>query len=219
MKALLFDCDGVLVDVSESYRRAVQETARRFGAGEIDAAAIRAYKERGGLNNDWDLTLTALRERGIAADRRDVVKAFQEIYLGRDFDGLIRNEVWLCREGLLSGLAGKYALGIVTGRPAPETRFTLEHFGADGFFPVVVTQDDLAEDRGKPDPLGILTALARLGSVEGYYVGDTVDDMRAALGAGLVPIGVAPEDGGPGLLKAGAARIIRDINRIGEVLP
>lgn len=229
MKALLFDLDGVLVDVAGSYRRAIRETFRFFADAEIDEAAIRAYKDGGGLNDDWDLTLTALRDRGIAVERGRVVEAFQEIYLGKNFDGLIGNEKWLLRGEALKDLFRTFDLGIVTGRPAAETRFTLEHFGFERFFPVVITRDDLPEGRGKPDPLGIRSALAVLGRRQGFYAGDTVDDMRAARAAGLVPIGVvSPGDaGGDGsvdtagarLLAAGAHRIVRDINRIGEIWP
>ena len=223
MKALVFDLDGVLVDVSGSYRRAVKETFRYFAGRDIDDAGIEAYKGRGGLNNDWDLTHAALCEQGLSVAREKVVEAFQRIYLGDRFNGLIKNERWLVRDEVLAGLREGYDLAIVTGRPGPETRFTLTHFDVDRFFPVVITQDDLPEGRGKPDPLGIRTALAILGRTDGYYAGDTVDDMRAAAGAGLVPIGVVRGEDGrdakeAGLLAAGAARIVRDVNRIREVL-
>lgn len=61
---IVFDCDGVLIDVSESYPRAVAETTRVLveaftGAvlpGSLfDAALNSAYKQRGGFNNDWAL--------------------------------------------------------------------------------------------------------------------------------------------------------------------
>jgi len=223
MKALLFDMDGVLVDVSGSYRQAIRETVRSLSGAGISDQAIRAYKHRGGLNNDWDLTLAALEDRGIAIGRERVVAAFQELYLGREFDGLIRNAKWLFDLDALKALASVYRVGIVTGRPAAETHHTLGRFGALAHFAAVVTMDDLPPGKGKPDPQGILLALSRLGSERGYYVGDSVDDMRAARGAGLVPIGVVrPSDGRSGtealLISAGASRIVPDINRIKEVL-
>lgn len=223
MKALLFDLDGVLVDVAASYRRAVDMTVRHFSGTGIDPRGIQGYKDRGGLNNDWDLTLAVLADRGISADREAVVGVFQGFYLGEDFDGLIRDEKWLADPAVLKSLAGGFATGIVTGRPRPETCHTLGLFEARSFFRVVVTMDDLPPGRGKPDPLGIRLALSCLGLKEGFYAGDTVDDMAAARAAGLVPIGVAlPPEGKDGqearLLEAGAARVIADINRIGEVL-
>lgn len=223
MKALLFDMDGVLVDVSASYRQAVRETVRRFSGSGIGDRAIQDYKDRGGLNNDWDLTLTALADRGVVVGRDEVVAAFQEAYAGREFDGLIRNERWLVDPAALEELSASFHAGIVTGRPKAEALWTLRRFKALSYFSVIVTMDDVPPGRGKPDPLGIRLALSRLGAAEGYYAGDSVDDMRAARAAGLVPVGVVPPSdrsarAGGLLLAAGASRIVTDINRIKEAL-
>lgn len=223
MKALLFDMDGVLVDVSRSYREAIKATVRHFSGSRIDDDEIQGYKDRGGLNNDWDLTLAALEERGVSPGWRAVVDVFQSLYRGGAFDGLIRHESWRLEQAVLENLARGFRLGIVTGRPAAETLFTLRRFGVAGFFPAVVTMDDIPPGRGKPDPLGVRLAVARLGGcVDGYYAGDSVDDMKAALGAGLIPLGIVPAGAGNGqrsaLLARGAWRILDDINRIEEVL-
>ena len=63
--ALVFDCDGVLIDVRESYDLAVMETSQRIiGAltgitlpdGPLDGDTLFAFRRTGGFNNDWDLT-------------------------------------------------------------------------------------------------------------------------------------------------------------------
>lgn len=69
-KLVVFDMDGVLIDVSRSYREAVRQTARLFlrGAKGFDALPdplfplidLARLKATGGLNNDWDLTAQAL---------------------------------------------------------------------------------------------------------------------------------------------------------------
>ena len=63
---IVFDMDGVIVDVSESYRNAVRQTARLFFKGAdswkslpeplFSHADLSRVKQTGGLNNDWDLT-------------------------------------------------------------------------------------------------------------------------------------------------------------------
>ena len=223
MRALLFDMDGVLVDVSASYRRAVRETVRRFSGSGIGDRAIQDYKDRGGLNNDWDLTLAALMDRGVVVGREEVVTAFQEAYAGRDFDGLIRNERWLVDLAVLEELSASFRVGIVTGRPEAETLHTLRRFKARSCFSVVVTMDDLPPGRGKPDPRGIRLALSRVGADEGYYVGIGGRHAGGA-GGGPRPDGRRAAGGPerPGqearLLAAGAARIVPDINRIREAL-
>lgn len=69
-KLIVFDMDGVLIDVSGSYRETVRQTARLFLQGAkgfeylpdplfplVDLARL---KQTGGLNNDWDLTSQVL---------------------------------------------------------------------------------------------------------------------------------------------------------------
>ena len=63
---IVFDMDGVIIDVSRSYRDTVRQTARLFfkGAGSwknlpdplFSLTDLARVKQSGGLNNDWDLT-------------------------------------------------------------------------------------------------------------------------------------------------------------------
>ena len=71
--AVVLDIDGVLVDVADSYRRAVVETVERVHGDTIEKSAIQAFKDAGGFNNDWELTdaaaLFVLAQReGLAMD-------------------------------------------------------------------------------------------------------------------------------------------------------
>jgi HAD superfamily hydrolase (TIGR01548 family) len=54
--AVVLDVDGVLVDVADSYRRAVVETAERLCGETVPKAALQVLKDAGGFNNDWELT-------------------------------------------------------------------------------------------------------------------------------------------------------------------
>ena len=84
------------------------------------------------------------------------------------------------------------------------------------------------EDTGrkpKPDPYGVRLAMKKLGARRAVYIGDIPDDMRAARGAGALPVAVLP-DGGPDressekkLRRAGAKEIIADVTHIEEILP
>jgi phosphoglycolate phosphatase-like HAD superfamily hydrolase len=67
---IVFDMDGVIVDVSSSYRDTVRQTARLFfkGAGSwkdlpdplFSLTDLARVKQSGGLNNDWDLTFLVI---------------------------------------------------------------------------------------------------------------------------------------------------------------
>ena len=54
--AVVLDVDGVLVDVADSYRRAIVDTVERIHGRTIDVADVQRFKEAGGFNNDWELT-------------------------------------------------------------------------------------------------------------------------------------------------------------------
>jgi HAD superfamily hydrolase (TIGR01548 family) len=66
MDLLIFDMDGVLIDVSKSYRKTIQQTIQiyletflgfeRSSGGWITDEEISLFKSAGGFNNDWDLT-------------------------------------------------------------------------------------------------------------------------------------------------------------------
>ena len=57
--AVVLDIDGVVVDVADSYRRAIVESIDRVYGETIDRESIQAFKNAGGFNNDWELTYAA----------------------------------------------------------------------------------------------------------------------------------------------------------------
>jgi HAD superfamily hydrolase (TIGR01548 family) len=54
--AVVLDVDGVLVDVADSYRRAVVESVDHVYGDTLPKAGIQQFKDAGGFNNDWDVT-------------------------------------------------------------------------------------------------------------------------------------------------------------------
>ena len=73
---LIFDIDGVLADVSASYRLAIRKTSKFFTRADISFQEIQGYKNKGGFNNDWDLTERIIRERGVNAEKILIIKKF-----------------------------------------------------------------------------------------------------------------------------------------------
>jgi len=57
--AVVLDVDGVLVDVEDSYRRAIVESIDRVHGETIDRDQVQMFKNAGGFNNDWELTYAA----------------------------------------------------------------------------------------------------------------------------------------------------------------
>ncbi|GAB3036905.1 TIGR01548 family HAD-type hydrolase [Natronobiforma cellulositropha] len=57
--AVVLDIDGVLVDVADSYRRAIVESVETVYERTIRKEDIQLFKDAGGFNNDWKLTYAA----------------------------------------------------------------------------------------------------------------------------------------------------------------
>ncbi len=54
--AVVLDIDGVVVDVENSYRRAILESVETVFGDTIEKTDVQAFKDAGGFNNDWELT-------------------------------------------------------------------------------------------------------------------------------------------------------------------
>lgn len=178
-EALLFDMDGVLVDVSSSYRQAIVETAASFGVM-VTGEDIEAAKESGNANDDWELTRRLCASRGVDRPIDEVASRFEAIYAP-----LKRFEVPLIDKQTLEEWRRDYRLGVVTGRPRTDAEEFLKRSGLADCFDAVVTREDAPF---KPSPEPVVLALQQLGATRAWMVGDTVDDVEAARGAGVVPI-------------------------------
>jgi len=219
-EALLLDLDGVLADVSRSYRAAIEATARGFGV-ELEPGAITAAKARGQANDDWELTRALLAARGVELPLEAVREAFEALFQGTpQRPGLWTTERLLVEPERLEAWARRMPLAIVTGRPRGDALRFLETQGIAASIAALVTREEAAL---KPDPAPVRLALERLGVEAAWMVGDTPDDARAARAAGVVPVGVLPPGEGNGVLEdalheAGAARVLGGLDELEELL-
>ncbi|MEM1422371.1 MAG: TIGR01548 family HAD-type hydrolase [Planctomycetota bacterium] len=209
-EALLLDLDGVLADVSASYRGAIVATGRSYGV-DITGGDIAAAKRAGDANNDWALTRRLLRERGVDAPLEEVTERFQAVYLGTGGSpGLRERETLIVDRPALETLSALTRLAIVTGRPRDEAEWFLERAGVLDLFETLVCMEDAP---AKPSPEPVRRAMERLGVTRVWMVGDTPDDIASVRSAGGIGIGVeAPgeRDGSArgAMLDAGAACVL-----------
>jgi HAD superfamily phosphatase len=183
--------DGVLTEVSESYRAAIVETVGHFTGRQITRDLIQEYKNQGGWNNDWALSQKIAADLGVNVEYGDVVSEFNRRFLGNNGDGLIRRERWFPQAGLLERLMAGYELAIFTGRLRYEADISLTRFAADLRFDPIICSDDVVN--GKPAPDGLHSIQRMKPGRKLIYVGDTVDDARSARAAGVPFIGIAAE--------------------------
>jgi HAD superfamily hydrolase (TIGR01548 family) len=213
-QVLVFDMDGVLVDVTDSYRETIVRTVAHFTGKSVTRELIQDYKNQGGWNNDWALSQKMCRDLGCQIEYPAIVQHFSSIFLD---EGLIHRERWLPKDGLLDRLSDKYELAIFTGRSIREAEITLGREKVRERF-LLMTSDDV--EREKPAPDGLLRIAEMNPGKKLTYVGDTVDDARCAKAAKVPFIGIAA----PGCARReeildlfrseGAIQILEDVNEI-----
>ncbi|HAN45587.1 MAG TPA: TIGR01548 family HAD-type hydrolase [Cyanobacteria bacterium UBA8156] len=183
--ALVLDIDGVLRDVSQSYRRALADTVAHFGGERPTPQAIDALKAEGQWNNDWEASQELLRRQGIAAAFGEIVAYFQGQYRGDTGDDPTRWTGYIAQEPLLANpkffanlTAAGIPWGFFSGATRASARFVLGRLGVTA--PVLVAMEDAP---GKPDPTGLLAVADRLGADTVIYAGDTAADMLTVVAA------------------------------------
>jgi len=211
---IVFDMDGVLVDVRESYRETIVRTVEHFTGQTIPRQLIQDFKNQGGWNNDWELSQRLCADRGVTVEYDNVVAYFNHLFLDQ---GLIHRERWLPCPGFIEELAARYTLAIFTGRNTLELGITLDREGCRHRF-LSVTSDDVT--RFKPDPEGLQKIMAAHPGRELLYLGDSVDDARSARAADVPFIGIAGDDEKLAALLEieGAVAVLKNINELKDLL-
>ena len=219
---LVFDMDGVLVDVTESYRETIQRTVEHFSGRRVSRADIQDWKNRGGWNDDWALSNALIRDAGVEAEYQGVVDYFNSIFHGNGSDGLILRERWIAAEGLFERLAQRFQMAVFTGRLRWEAKLTLDRCAPHLDFDPIIGTDNVT--RPKPAPEGLLKICEQSSARRRWYIGDTVDDARCARQAQVPFIGIA-SPASPRreelvkLLKAeNAVAVLDDINQLEAVV-
>lgn len=106
-------------------------------------------------------------------------------------------------------------LGIVTTKMRATTLRALELLGLFDFMETIVSLDDV--EHAKPHPEPVAKAIQALGAKpsETLMVGDSSVDMKSAIAAGAIPVGVAWSlKGQDHLFEAGAVHMLHEMNEL-----
>ena len=217
-EVIIFDVDGVLVDVRESYQRTVLETVRHFTGKRVGRRELHEWKNRSGFNDDWTLTHAWVNQLGARFSYADVKGQFESFYWADGKRGNVAGERWLLPAKQLKRLSRRAKLAIFTGRTRAELSHTLERFDVRRYFSSIVTVESISKP--KPDPEGLLQILDGLPASRAIYLGDNVDDALAAQAAGMAFVGVLPRRSVERRIRAerlralGARTILSDVTEI-----
>jgi len=214
---ILFDIDGVIRSVENSYRLSLKKTVYKFTGWEPSYIDIDNAKNEGIWNNDWDLSLEFIKRFKKKENfnieipsREEIVKCFKEFYFGGDpkkdskyWSGFIKNEELLVDKKFFDLLEKKGIIwGFVSGAEYASATFVLEkRIGLKS--PPLISMGDAPD---KPDPKGFIDLSKKLigdklgsSNIPIGYVGDTIADINTVLNAKkeipsqkFISIGIAP---------------------------
>lgn len=215
---IVFDIDGVIRDVSGSYRRALADTVEYFTnyAYRPTVTDIDDLKSEGIWNNDWEgsqeliyryFVSQGYQREELQLDYESIVAYFQSRYRGTDtenWNGYICDEPLLLEPSYLESLTqANISWGFFSGATRGSASYVLERrLGLKS--PVLIAMEDAP---GKPDPTGLFATINLLEIAKQdqnkkqpvIYVGDTVADMHTVAKAKIldssrtwVSVGVLP---------------------------
>ncbi len=214
---ILFDIDGVIRSVENSYRLSLKKTVYKFSGWEPSYVDIDNAKNEGIWNNDWDLSLELIK-RHIKKEnlnleiplKKEIIKCFEEFYFGGDpnkdskyWSGFIKNEELLVDKKFFDSLKRNGIIwGFVSGAESASAKFVLEkRIGLQS--PPLISMGDAPD---KPDPKGFIHLSKKLiedklgeSNIPIAYVGDTIADINTVINARkeipsqkFISIGIAP---------------------------
>jgi len=217
-EVIIFDVDGVLVDVRGSFHRTVLETVRFFTGKRVTRAELHHWKSQSGFNDDWKLSTAWIHSLGGKAPYEEVKSKFVQLYWGQNGQGNVLREKWLLPRATLRRLGARSELALFTGRVRQEVDYTLSRLKVGGFFRQIVTADDVKHP--KPHPEGLLTILSGRDPTGSLYLGDNIDDALAAQAAHVPFAGVLPQSRQSRaarremFVKLHASAILKDIGQL-----
>lgn len=211
--ALIFDLDDTLVDTSESFDTVVAFLVKKWSDFPLGKNELTALRAEGGYNDDWVATQELLKRRGVAMSFEVIRQEGQRVYLKLAYE----TETLLLPEEKLAALKKRFRLLIVTGREQGEYQPIWAERLAP-YFEAVVCAGDYPELALKPSPDYLTQTVKHHNLSWACYIGNSVDDMQAAVAAGLLPIGVAQTQSAERLTEAGAKTVVSKISHLAEAL-
>ncbi|WP_019505104.1 TIGR01548 family HAD-type hydrolase [Pleurocapsa sp. PCC 7319] len=211
---VIFDIDGVIRDVGNSYRKALADTVEKFTAGgwRPTMEDLDNLKSEGIWNNDWEASqeltyryfeaLDKSREE-IALNYESIVDYFQERYRGKNpelFDGYIAQEPLLVSNNYFQQLTkDQIGWGFFSGATRGSAEYILKQ-RLQLNNPILVAMEDAPS---KPDPAGMFAAVSKIETIPAnipvLYLGDTVADMYTVVkaqeikpGRNWIGVGILP---------------------------
>lgn len=176
----IFDIDGTLIDTLEMYMPAMIETLRKHGY------QVAPEDEEATMHRLFGITgVDALKIFGVKGqDIAPMVKEWFALSYQREDRVKVLPGIPAALKELASRPGTQLAIATSKLRSEYDGHFA-KQFAFAKLFDIVITSSDTTKH--KPDPEPILAALKKMGAQpdSAVYVGDTINDLKAAHAAGV----------------------------------
>jgi len=177
IRAVLLDMDGTLVDAFRPIITALNQTLADFGLPQMSDEAVRRHTGHGECS-----MISLFGEQREAAGAHFLKYHDENLFDVKPMEGAVELLDWLAEHGI--------ATAIVTSKSQMRADKQLEFLGWSDKLDAVI---GLCEGRRqKPDPHTVQLACEALGVLpdESIMIGDGTADIKSALRAGSLPIGL-----------------------------
>ena len=192
----IFDIDGTLIDTIDMYMPAMIDTLAQHGHPVAPDKVEQTKHELFGITGRYALRLAGISQDEIPAIQQDWFKlAYQRADRAKVIEGIPE---------MLNTLANRKdaKIAIATSKLADEYQeYFVNKYDFAKLFKVAITSADTKKHKPAPDP--ILAAMDKMGAdpATTVYVGDTINDMKAAHAAGAKFAGALYSSANPDSIK------------------
>ncbi|WP_456465902.1 HAD family hydrolase [Persephonella sp.] len=203
---IIFDVDGVLIDVTKSYHYSIYDTVRYFSS-EKPREELLDIKFSFNINNDWDASIAGILYAETGLSLQEFKKVFspysqslEDMYRFGEHHGIKlplykqlvevfedfyhkhrEKEEMIFPHDVLERMRKKSdILGVITGRPFNDLDYTFKKFDLYRYFDYIITEDDIPKpDLRKPSsyPLELFFEKVDFDNPV-FYIGDTKADQK-----------------------------------------
>jgi len=203
---VIFDVDGVLIDVTKSYHYSIYDTVKYFSK-EKPKNELLDIKFSFNINNDWDASIAGILYAQSGLPLNEFKKEFEpystkleDMYkFGKErnielpeyrvlvdvFEGFYHKhrekEEMIFPHDVLERMRKKSdILGVITGRPFDDLDYSFKKFDLYRYFDYIITEDDIPQpDLRKPSSFPMKLFFEKVDFDNPvFYIGDTKADQK-----------------------------------------